>query len=178
MKPPINLVAAKRAVMRRMKPGESIVTRQTGNSAGSEAATVGSRIGGKFITRAAILFKDGPEPWCQRVIITTCLKAAPKFHRKPRSRATPEPILAESAENARPVENEKPAIALDEVQRLALRPREAAQALGISPRTLSQLARDGMISRVRLSRNKQGATLYPLASLQEFLQRQPPGEKP
>jgi excisionase family DNA binding protein len=50
---------------------------------------------------------------------------------------------------------------------LALRPREAAKALGISPRLLWQLTRDGRIPFVKVGR----VVLYPTAELQAWLRR-------
>jgi excisionase family DNA binding protein len=55
---------------------------------------------------------------------------------------------------------------------LALRPREAAKALGISPRLLWQLTKDGHIPCVRLGSGKRRTVLYPLADLQTWLTRQ------
>lgn len=63
----------------------------------------------------------------------------------------PPPHLAKPAEPTMPA--------------LALRPREAAKALGISPRLLWQLTHDGHIRCVRAGR----AVLYPTATLQAFL---------
>ncbi len=54
---------------------------------------------------------------------------------------------------------------------LALRPREAAKSLGISPRHLWQLTRDGLIPCVRLGRGKRGAMLYPVSTLQSWLEQ-------
>ena len=51
---------------------------------------------------------------------------------------------------------------------LALRPREAAKALGISPRTLWTLTTQGHVPHLRLGR----AVLYPVDSLREFLGEQ------
>jgi excisionase family DNA binding protein len=51
---------------------------------------------------------------------------------------------------------------------LALRPRDAARALGISPRLLWQLTHDRRIPFVRVGR----AILYPVPDLQEWLNRQ------
>lgn len=51
---------------------------------------------------------------------------------------------------------------------LALRPRDAAKALGISPRLLWQLTHDGHIPFVRAGRT----VLYPTADLQAWLSRQ------
>ena len=55
---------------------------------------------------------------------------------------------------------------------LALRPREAAKALGISPRLLWQLTKDGHIPCVRVGSGKRQTVLYPLADLQAWLTRQ------
>ncbi len=55
---------------------------------------------------------------------------------------------------------------------LALRPRDAAKALGISPRLLWQLTHDGHIPCVRVGSGKRRAVLYPLADLQAWLTRQ------
>lgn len=55
---------------------------------------------------------------------------------------------------------------------LALRPREAAKALGISARYLWQLTKDGHIPCVRVGSGKRRTVLYPLADLQAWLTRQ------
>jgi excisionase family DNA binding protein len=55
---------------------------------------------------------------------------------------------------------------------LALRPREAAKALGISPRLLWQLTHDKVIPCVRVGRGKRRTVLYPMADLQAWLTRQ------
>jgi excisionase family DNA binding protein len=55
---------------------------------------------------------------------------------------------------------------------LALRPREAAKALGISPRLLWQLTKDGKVPCVRVGAGKRKTVLYPLADLQAWLTRQ------
>ena len=52
--------------------------------------------------------------------------------------------------------------------KLALRPRDAAMALGISPRKLWQLTHDGHIPFVKAGRT----VLYPTAELQAWLSRQ------
>jgi excisionase family DNA binding protein len=54
---------------------------------------------------------------------------------------------------------------------LALRPREAAKALGISTRTLWQLTHDGHIPCVRVGSGKRRTVLYPTADLQAWLSR-------
>ena len=55
---------------------------------------------------------------------------------------------------------------------LVLRPREAAKALGISPRLLWQLTKDGRIPCVRVGGGKRKTVLYPLADLQAWLSRE------
>jgi len=60
---------------------------------------------------------------------------------------------------------------------LALRPREAAKALGISPRLLWQLTHDGQIPCVRVGSGKRRTVLYPTAVLQAWLSRQAKAEK-
>jgi excisionase family DNA binding protein len=55
---------------------------------------------------------------------------------------------------------------------LALRPREAAKALGISPRLLWQLTKDGHVPCVRVGSGKRRTVLYPVAELQAWLTRQ------
>jgi excisionase family DNA binding protein len=54
---------------------------------------------------------------------------------------------------------------------LALRPREAAKALGISARHLWQLTKDGHIPCVRVGSGRRRTVLYPLADLQAWLTR-------
>ncbi len=60
---------------------------------------------------------------------------------------------------------------------LALRPREAAKALGISPRLLWQLTHDGHIPCVRVGSGKRRTVLYPTADLQAWLSRQADNSK-
>jgi excisionase family DNA binding protein len=55
---------------------------------------------------------------------------------------------------------------------LAMRPREAAKALGISPRLLWQLTKDGHIPCARVGSGKRRTVLYPVADLQAWLTRQ------
>jgi excisionase family DNA binding protein len=55
---------------------------------------------------------------------------------------------------------------------LALRPREAAKALGISTRLLWQLTKDGTIPCVRVGSGKRKTVLYPVDQLQAWLTRQ------
>lgn len=52
--------------------------------------------------------------------------------------------------------------------KLALRPREMAKALGISPRKLWQMTHDGHIPFVKAGRT----VLYPVAELQVWLSQQ------
>lgn len=64
-------------------------------------------------------------------------------------------------------------MATQSVEALALRPREAAQALGISARTLWGLtAPRGPIPCLRLGHGKRRTVLYPVADLQAWLSRQ------
>lgn len=55
---------------------------------------------------------------------------------------------------------------------LAMRPRDAAKALGISPRLLWQLTKDGHVPCVRVGSGRRRTVLYPLAELQAWLTRQ------
>jgi hypothetical protein len=55
---------------------------------------------------------------------------------------------------------------------LALRAREAAKALCISPRLLWQLTKDGHIPCVRVGTGKRKIVLYDVRTLQEWLTRQ------
>ncbi len=59
---------------------------------------------------------------------------------------------------------------------LAFRPREAAKAIGISPRLLWQLTHDGHIPCVRVGTGKRRTVLYPTAELQAWLSRQAAAE--
>ncbi|MCC7085284.1 MAG: helix-turn-helix domain-containing protein [Pirellulales bacterium] len=59
------------------------------------------------------------------------------------------------------------------VKSLAMRPREAAKALGISSRTLWGLsAPRGPIPCLRVGRGKRQSVLYPIADLQAWLSQQ------
>ena len=60
---------------------------------------------------------------------------------------------------------------------LALRPREAAKALSISPRLLWQLTKDGHVPCVRVGSGKRRTVLYPLADLLAWLTRQSEASK-
>ncbi|MCK6486691.1 MAG: helix-turn-helix domain-containing protein [Phycisphaerae bacterium] len=64
-------------------------------------------------------------------------------------------------------------MSMQTVESLALRPREAAEALGISARTLWKLtAPRGPIPCLRIGRGKRRTVLYPVADLQAWLSRQ------
>ena len=52
---------------------------------------------------------------------------------------------------------------------LALRPRDAAKALSISPRHLWQLTKDGHIPCVRVGNGKRQTVLYSIIDLQNWL---------
>ncbi len=52
---------------------------------------------------------------------------------------------------------------------LVLRPREAAKALGISPRTLWEWSRTGVIPCIRVGSGKRRTVLYSLAELRAWL---------
>ena len=52
---------------------------------------------------------------------------------------------------------------------LAFRPKEAAKALGISPRHLWQLTKDGHIPCIRLGNGRRKTILYPVTQLQTWL---------
>ena len=70
-------------------------------------------------------------------------------------------------------------MATQSVDSLALRPRDAATALGISPRTLWGLtAPRGPIPCLRIGHGKRQTVLYPVAELQTWLMsRQAEAEK-
>ena len=55
---------------------------------------------------------------------------------------------------------------------IALRPREAARMLSISPRTLWEWTRAGIIPCARVGTGKRRTVLYPVADLQTWLIRQ------
>jgi excisionase family DNA binding protein len=55
---------------------------------------------------------------------------------------------------------------------LAMRLREAARFLSISPRFLWQLTRDGCIPHVRIGSGRRKTVLYPLVELQAWLTQQ------
>jgi excisionase family DNA binding protein len=52
---------------------------------------------------------------------------------------------------------------------LSLRPRQAAKALGVSPRKLWEWTRAGIIPCVRIGTGKRQTILYPVAELQGWL---------
>jgi DNA-binding transcriptional MerR regulator len=55
---------------------------------------------------------------------------------------------------------------------LALRPRDAARMLGVSPRTLWGWTRDKLIPCVRVGTGKRKTVLYSVADLRAWLARQ------
>ena len=55
---------------------------------------------------------------------------------------------------------------------LALRPSDAAKALGISARLLWQLTKDGHVPHVKVGTGKRRVVLYPVSALDEWLRRQ------
>ena len=56
-------------------------------------------------------------------------------------------------------------------EKLALRPLEAAKALGISPRHLWQLTNDGIVPCVKLGSGKRPVVLYPVKELNTWLSK-------
>ena len=60
---------------------------------------------------------------------------------------------------------------------LALRPREAAKALGISARTLWTWTKSGLVPCCRVGSGKRKTTLYPAAELRAWLSRQAAAEE-
>lgn len=52
---------------------------------------------------------------------------------------------------------------------LALRPRQAAQMLGVSPRTLYTWTKRGLVPHIRVGTGKRKTVLYPVAMLQAWL---------
>ena len=53
--------------------------------------------------------------------------------------------------------------------RLSLRPREAAESLGISERKLWALTKSGEIPAIRVGRGKRKLTLYAVSALEKWL---------
>ena len=62
----------------------------------------------------------------------------------------------------------------EKIDPLALRPRDAAAALGISPSTLDRLTRDGQIPHVKINR----LVLYRVDSLRHWLKDREEGGQP
>lgn len=62
----------------------------------------------------------------------------------------------------------------EKIDPLALRPRDAAAALGISLSTLDRLTRDGQIPHVRVNR----LVLYRVESLRDWLKNREEGKQP
>ena len=60
----------------------------------------------------------------------------------------------------------------DSIPPLALRPRPAAKALGVSERLLWQLTHDGHIPCVRVGSGRRKSVLYPVSTLEGWLARQ------
>jgi len=60
---------------------------------------------------------------------------------------------------------------------LALRPRDAARMLGVSPRTLWGWTRAGIVPSVRVGTGKRRTVLYPVADLRAWLTQQTAGAK-
>ena len=60
----------------------------------------------------------------------------------------------------------------DDTPTLALRPRDAAKALGISARHLWQLTKDNIVPCVRVGTGKRRTVLYPVAVLRAWLDQQ------
>jgi predicted DNA-binding transcriptional regulator AlpA len=74
--------------------------------------------------------------------------------------------------------SEQSTMATQSVESLALRPREAAKALGISARTLWGLtAPRGPIPCLRIGHGKRQTVLYPVAELQAWMSQQAEAEK-
>ena len=64
-------------------------------------------------------------------------------------------------------------MAIDNIQPpLALRPREAARSLGVSPRTLWEWTRAGIVPCVRVGTGKRRTVLYPASILRDWLAQQ------
>ena len=61
---------------------------------------------------------------------------------------------------------------MNESTPLALRPAQAAKALGISQRHLWALTKDGIVPHVRIGSGGRKVVLYPVAELQAWLARQ------
>lgn len=64
--------------------------------------------------------------------------------------------------------NNSPTMEKPDVNRLALRPKDAAKALGVSPRTLWAWTSEGAIPHIRRGK----AILYPTAVLNRWLDEQ------
>lgn len=56
--------------------------------------------------------------------------------------------------------------------RIALRLKEAAQALGVSSRWLWQQAKEGRIPHVRVQVGRKAVLLFPVEQLRDWLQRE------
>ena len=58
---------------------------------------------------------------------------------------------------------------------LSVRPREAARMLGVSPRTLWEWTRTGIVPCVHVGAGKRKTVLYPVDALQQWLREQAKG---
>jgi excisionase family DNA binding protein len=97
-------------------------------------------------------------------------QAAPAAPPPPEAPAEPPEAPAEPPEA--PPEHQRPDGEEDAVPRMALRLREAAQALGISPRTLWAWTRNGRMPCVRQIGGRRSVVLYPVRELLAWLSRQ------
>jgi excisionase family DNA binding protein len=61
--------------------------------------------------------------------------------------------------------------------RLALRLNEAAKAIGVSARTLWEMARAGQVPHVRIPRGGKDLLLFPVAELQVWLRSEARGQQ-
>jgi excisionase family DNA binding protein len=65
-----------------------------------------------------------------------------------------------------------------ETPTLVLRPREAAKALGVCPRTLATWTKAGKIPVVRVGSGRKSAVLYPVEVLRAWLAEQAAAQQP
>ena len=63
-------------------------------------------------------------------------------------------------------------MANDSSAALSVRPRQAAAMLGVSPRTLWEWTRRGIVPAVRIGAGKRKTVLYPVIELERFLRDQ------
>jgi predicted site-specific integrase-resolvase len=69
-------------------------------------------------------------------------------------------------------------LTLTEPLPLALRPRDAAKALGVCERTLATWERAGIIPAVRIGTGKRKTVLYSAAALQDWLAERASAQQP